>query len=284
MRALFRRLPTPVRRGLLWLAGWFYWARRRLRGGTAPAPSAAAVRGAGIVDDVPLPADAPDALVARNEHGVYCVPRSSVHRPVAAAILEGGVWEARTLELMRTVDSAGDIIHAGAYYGDFLPALARSRGAGARVWAFEPGAENHRCTEITIALNELDNVVLTRAGLGERSGRALLAVGGRNGVSLGGSSSLIVDPARARWWENEEVPMVALDDVVPADRRVALIQLDVEGHEKEALLGARATIERSRPLIILESLPRPSWLEEHLAPFGYRVRESIEHNTILSCA
>lgn len=284
MRALFKRLPTPLRRSLLWLAGWFYWARRRLRGGARPSPAAAgAVRGAGIVDDVPLPRDAPDALVARNEHGVYCVPRSSVHRPVAAAILEGGVWEARTLELMRAVDSAGDIVHAGAYYGDFLPALARSRATGARVWAFEPGAENHRCTEITIVLNELENVVLTRAGLGERSGRALLAVGGRNGVSLGGSSSLIRDPARARWWDNEEVPMVALDDVVPEDRRVALIQLDVEGHEKEALLGALGTIERCRPLIILESLPRASWLEQHLSPFGYRVREAVQHNSVLSC-
>jgi FkbM family methyltransferase len=286
MRALYRRLPAPLKRRLVWLAAWVYWARRRLRqrrAGGAPAP-AAEVHGAGIVAGAQLPAGAPDAVVARNEYGIYCVPRSSVHRPVAAVILDGGVWERRTLELMQTVDSAGDIVHAGTYYGDFLPALARSRAEGALVWAFEPGAENHRCTEITISLNELHNVVLTRAGLGERSGSGLLAVGGRDGVSLGGSASMIQDPLRARLWDSEAVPMAALDEVVPADRRVALIQLDVEGHEKEALLGALGTIERCRPLIILESLPRASWLEEHLGPFGYRARESIEHNTVLSCA
>jgi FkbM family methyltransferase len=285
MRGLYRRLPAPLRRWATWLVAWVYWARRGLRRLRAQPPAAAPeVHGAGIVGGAQLPPGAPEALVARNEYGLYCVPRSSVHRPVAAAILEGRVWERATLELMRTVDSAGDIVHAGTYYGDFLPALARSRADGAVVWAFEPGAENHRCTEITIGLNDLANVVLTRAGLTEHSGHARLAIGGRNGVSLGGSSSVIQDPARARWWDSEEVPMVALDDVVPADRRVALIQLDVEGHEKEALLGGLRTIERCRPLIILESLPRAAWLEEHLTPLGYGVRESIEHNTVLSCA
>ncbi len=284
MRALYRRLPLQVRRRLTWIVAWIYWGRRRLRALRAkPVQGAGEPDGAGVVRDARLPADAPEAVVARNEHGLYCVPRSSLHRPVAAAILAGGVWERATLELMCGVDSGGDIVHAGAYYGDFLPALAHSRDAGALVWTFEPGAENHRCTEITMALNELSNVVLTRACLSEHSGSTLLAVGGRDGVPLGGSSSVIRDPVRARWWDSEEVPMVALDDVVPAERHVALIQLDVEGHEKEALLGALATIERCRPMIILESLPRAAWVDEHLGPLGYRVRESIEHNTVLSC-
>jgi len=284
MRALYRRLPPAVQRPLVWLLAWVYWARRRLRAGRRGAQDSLPVTGAGVVSDPPLPDDAPDAVVARNEHGLYCVPRSSVHRPVAAAILEGGVWEKRTLELMRSVDSGGDVVHAGTYYGDFLPALARSRGGGALVWAFEPATENYRCAEITIRLNGLENVVLTRAGLSEHSGSARLAIGGRDGVSLGGSSSLIQAPARGRWWDSEEVTLVALDDVVPLDRRVALIQFDVEGHEKEALLGALGTIERCRPLIVLEGLPRESWREEHLGPFGYRVREPIEHNTVLACS
>jgi FkbM family methyltransferase len=283
MRALYRRLPGPLRRPVTWLIGWVFWARRRLLG-RKPAAAAAKPTGAGIVAGAQLPPDAPDAVVARNQYGVYCVPRSSIHRPVAAAIVEGGVWEQATLELMRTVESGGDIVHAGTYYGDFLPALARSRAEGALVWAFEPGAENHRCTEITIELNDLHNVVLARAGLSEHSGNALLAIGGPHGVPLGGSSSVIQDPGRARWWDSEEVAMVAIDDVVPEDRHVALVQLDVEGHEKEALLGGAGTIARCRPLIILESLPRASWLEQHLGSLGYSVRESIEHNTVLSCA
>src|SRR2546425_921567 len=83
-----------------------------------------------------LPVDAPDALVARNKHGLYCVPRSSAHRPCAAAILLGEVRESKLLDVMCQYDSEADIVHAGAYYGDFLPALSRSRSDGALVWAF----------------------------------------------------------------------------------------------------------------------------------------------------
>ena len=280
-------IPPALRRRLLWLLGWVYWAKRGLRRllgrprARQGAPAVAAGVQPGVDAAATLPPDALEAVIARNEHGLYCVPLSSQHRPVARAILRSEAWERDTLDLVRQADSEGDIVHAGTYFGDFIPALARSRAPGALVWAFEPGSENYRCSEITISLNGLENVVLTRAGLSERSRTALLATGGREGVPLGGASRVIVDPLRARWWENEEITMVALDDVVGSDRRVAVIQLDVEGHEKEALLGALGMIERCRPLIILESLPRPSWVEEHLAPFGYTVQGKVNHNAVL---
>jgi FkbM family methyltransferase len=231
---------------------------------------------------VTLPADAPDCLVARNEHGVYCVPRASQHRPVAQAILASGVWEAETLDLVRGADREGDIVHAGTFFGDFLPALARSRADGALVWAFEPGDENYRCTEITIAFNGLENVELANVGLDARGGTALLATGDREGLPLGGASR-IIDPARARWWDNEQVQVVAVDEVVGADRSVSAIHLDVEGHEQEALAGALHTIARCRPLIVLETLPEASFIEQHLAPLGYRVDGTVNVNSILRC-
>jgi FkbM family methyltransferase len=267
----------------MWLLAWSYWARRRLRrllGRGAQGRRGAAAGGQPSADPR-LPPDAPDAVVARNEHGLYCVPWSSQHRPVAQAILQSQVWEPDTLDLMRETDREGDIVHAGTYYGDFIPALARSRASGALVWGFEPGWENYRCSEITTKLNGLENVVLRHAGLAATSGTALLATGGPKGLALGGASVVIKDPMRVRYFENEEVAMVALDDVLVSDRRVAVIHLDVEGYEKEALLGAMRTIERFRPMIILESVPRASWVEEHLAPFGYRVQGRVDYNTVL---
>ncbi|WP_390915361.1 hypothetical protein [Pseudosulfitobacter sp. SM2401] len=35
-----------------------------------------------------------------------------------------------------------------------------------------------------------------------------------------------------------------LDDIVPMDRKVSILQLDVEGHERAALLGARGIIDK----------------------------------------
>ena len=48
------------------------------------------------------------------------------------------------------------------------------------------------------------------------------------------------------------VATAALDDVLPADRHVHLIKLDVEGAELEVLRGARATIARCSPVVVFE--------------------------------
>jgi FkbM family methyltransferase len=228
-----------------------------------------------------LPAEAPDALVASNQHGAYCVPRSALHRPVARAILDARVWEPKTLDLVRSADADGDIVHAGTFFGDFIPALARSRHTGALVWAFEPNQENHRCAGVTIELNSLENVVLTNAGLSARSETAILATSDRRGISLGGGSRLIDDPDAIDGLRHERVNLIAIDDVVADDRQVAVIQLDVEGHEQEALTGAMGTIERCRPLIVLETLPPANWIAENLAPLGYRVAGTVDANTIV---
>jgi FkbM family methyltransferase len=232
-------------------------------------------------DAVPLPSEAPDCVVAKNQHGSYCVPRSSLHRPAARAVVNAGVWESKTLDFLRSAGRDGDIVHAGTFFGDFIPALARSRERDACVWAFEPNRESYECARLTVVLNDLENVMLSHAGLSAESATALLATRNAKGLPLSGGSHLVLNPARAPGIDNEQVDLVAVDDIVSSDRRVAVIQLDVEGHEQEALTGAMRTITRWRPLIVLETVPPQSWIAEHLAPLGYRVAGNVDANTVL---
>ena len=183
-------------------------------------------------------------------------------------ILGARVWESDTLDLLRSVDPASDVVHAGTFFGDFIPALAYTRRAGALVWAFEPNRESYECAQVTITLNRLENVVLNHAGLHEESATALLATSDAKGRPLGGGSHLVSDLATGV--SSEEVNLMAIDEVVSGDRRDGVIQLDVEGHEQAALAGAMRTIERCRPLIVLETPPE-SWIAEHLTPLGYRI-------------
>jgi FkbM family methyltransferase len=147
------------------------------------------------------------------------------------------------------------------------------------VWAFEPNPENHRCAQITVLLNGLDNVELHHAGLGSRAGSARLAVVDAAGTALGGAS-------RFREHDTpddggEEVAIDTIDHAVPADRDVAVIQLDVEGFERTALEGAAATIARCRPVLVVERRLEPAWVEEHLAPLGYAVVGRSNANSVL---
>jgi FkbM family methyltransferase len=231
--------------------------KRRLRRAVGHGRSAKAA-----LRPTPLPPATLDGVLARNEYGAYCVPRSSRHRPAAKAVLRCRVWEPDTIALMRSI--SGDVVHAGTFFGDFLPGLASSRDG--IVWAFEPNRESYRCANITTELNDLQNVTLTHAALGNSPGEGSLAVSNRQGRPSGGGSRLISGAPDGR--AHETVPVVTVDEVVPTDRHVGVVQLDVEGHEEHSLLGAMRTIERCRPLLILETLPAQDWMEAHLPAYG----------------
>lgn len=222
-------------------------------------------------------------LVAYNEFGGFCIPRGSSHRPAAQAIVKGKVWERQTLRLIGARAGVGDIVHAGTYYGDFLPALTASLAPGAAIWAFEPNSENFRCAEITVKINGLNGVHLFNSGLGEAASEARLTTREASGAPLGGGSRIRAAGSADSEAISEVVRIVAIDDTVPPERLVTVIHLDIEMYEAQALMGAMATLRRCRPLLILETVPDQPWLDRHLTPLGYVRAGMVDDNTIFEC-
>ena len=168
----------------------------------------------------------------------------------------------------------GDIIHAGAYFGDFLPGLSAAIGDGAMILAFEPNKENYRCASITVELNALHHrIKLTHAALGPADGTVMLAVLDDSGRSLGGLSH--VDDRG-----QESVTQIALDGFVPDGRRVSILQLDVEGHEEESLHGSERLIRRDKPILILETVPTSDWFNGLLKDCGYIFERKLAGNSV----
>lgn len=217
--------------------------------------------------------------IAYNKYGGYCVPLSSRHRPAAKKIHTGEVWEPETIEFLRAHCQNGDIVHAGTFFGDFLPALAQPLPADAKVWAFEPNPENYRCALITTSINGIQKTIeLMNARLGERQGSLSMITADADGRSLGGSSRIVGESTEEG---SITVQIVAIDEVVPSNRKVSIIQLDVEGFERPALSGALQTIQRCRPIIILETVPEESWFSENILRLGYRIEGTLHDNTVL---
>jgi len=148
------------------------------------------------------------------------------------------------------------------------------------VWAFEPNPENYRCARITVDINGFENVELKNAGLGKEEKKGFLTTRSDWGGALGGGSSF-VDSGRGQG-EEIEVEVVRIDDVVPTEREVALVQLDVEGYEEEALRGGIETIRRCRPTLILESTPTGRWMSENILDLGYERVGWAHHNAIFA--
>jgi FkbM family methyltransferase len=224
--------------------------------------------------------------VSYNKYGGYCVPLSSHHRPAAQKILSNDVYEPKTIKYILSNCNNGDVIHAGTYFGDFLPALAKGVATDAKIWAFEPNPENFRCARITLEINDIANTVLTNAGLGDKHETLLVKTIDDNGRALGGASQIITDKSNDSAGA-ESVQIVTVDDEVESDRDVSIIQLDVEGHEKEALTGALKTIRRCLPIIILEVLPNSTllesdWFFDNILSLGYRRIHGIHSNSVFS--
>lgn len=220
----------------------------------------------------PIPPEVLQCYIASNRYGDYCVPLSASWRPAARAVLASDVFEAETIEYITSHCGAGDIIHGGTFFGDFLPAL--SKYCQGTIWAFEPVKENFRCAEITKLINELNNVSIHHAALGYSYGTVLMQVIDKKGRTLGGASRISENGG-------ESVKLISIDSTVPQDRTISIIHLDVEGYEQNALTGALQTIIRCLPTLILETLPDPEFIEKNLSPLGYETVGEICNNFIL---
>ncbi len=223
-----------------------------------------------------------EASIAYNEYGAYCVPLSSHHRTLCQKILKGEVFEPDTIQYIMENAGDGDIVHAGTFFGDFLPALSRSVSKANHVWAFEPNTENYRCAQITLSLNGIKNVHLIHAAVGARASKADLIIEDKRGFGLGGCSS-IVESVEDRYVA-EKVSVVTLDEIIPKDRVVSILQLDVEGYEEQALRGGIELIKRCKPILILEDdkgVTGSEWFKDLILGMGYSVVSNLHYNKLV---
>lgn len=226
-------------------------------------------------------------IVSYNKYGGYCVPESSRYRPAARKILSNDIHEPKTIEYIISKCGNGDVVHAGTYFGDFLPALSKGVSANSIIWAFEPNPENYRCAKITIEINNITNVVLTNAGLGAKQEQLFIQTIDKKGRALGGASRIVSHESNEMTLA-ENVQMITIDSIISLERFVSVIQLDVEGHEKNALTGALSTIQRCLPVIILEVLPSSTlidsdWFRKNILCLGYRKIIDVHGNSVFAC-
>lgn len=211
-----------------------------------------------------------------NTYGRYSVPEGLDHRPAVRMIKAGEVYEPKTIAFMRAQVGTGDIIHAGTFFGDFLPGLSSAMAPGARIWAFEPNPDSHDHAARTIALNELDNVTLAHKALSNVAGEIHFRTHDQDGNPMGGHSHFVREPGDGV----TEVEAVLLDYAVPIDRPVSILQLDVEGLESEALQGAYHIINRWKPILILEEFERPKWLTRNFPQVSYDRMSRLHGNIV----
>lgn len=113
-----------------------------------------------------------------------------------------------------------------------------------RIITFEAVEKHYNLIKKTVELNNLDNVIIERMALGDHEGEIK--------IDIAGSSSSVNLNQTIQSRGSEVVPVLTLDTYIeshPAD--VGLIKVDIEGAEQSFLRGARKTIEKYKPVLLL---------------------------------
>jgi len=216
-------------------------------------------------------------LICKNKYGNYIVPASH-NRPVTNALKNGDVYEPKTIEFILKNYNNSAIVTAGTYIGDFLPAFSKIP----KVYAFEPVSENYIYANLNKNLNNLNNITLENLCLSNKN-TVQKMITNINNVPCGGSSHILLPKQSVSAADKvEEVKSVRLDDYLSKnDIPISIIQLDVEKHETEVIEGAIKTIEKYKPIIIVETKPKKE-IENILFGLGYEYyAEKLHSNYIL---
>ncbi len=213
-------------------------------------------------------------VYAQNIYGKYYIPYNSVHRPCPQIILKGGVWEYETLKFIESEYKGGDIIHAGAYFGDFLPFLS-SISKNFNVFAFEPVLENYKCSRLNLSLNNIKNVELFNNTLSNTNDKLYIKKT-LDGVFLGGASHVSTNKNYDQVSDG-----IKIDDLFNKIIKCSIIHLDIEGHETQALLGAKNIINHFKPILIIESAINDPTVKELLIMNNYKFLKKVNDNFVL---
>ena len=175
---------------------------------------------------------------------------------IKGALRSGNVWESLIVSLINTYALPGTTaLHIGGHIGTHALTMARSVGSNGRVYVFEPQPKIFRELFMSMSLNFITNIAYVWAAVGDSVGRVELS----KLVSLNeGGTLLIAHPTlyndvwsyQAVKGTGEYVDLIALDSLNIDN--ISCIKMDVEGMESAVLDGARNTIFRNRPVIIME--------------------------------
>lgn len=157
-----------------------------------------------------------------------------------------GVWEPNETWLMQQLLSPGDVyVDVGAHVGYHSLLGSALVGASGEVHAFEPVPPSLELLNEHLQMNGVKNVRVYPNAVADKAGKVRIGKPGGTGSQ---NNTLRVDPDSQDYWE---VDAVTLDDVLPPDKPIKYLKVDVEGAEWLVMNGFKKHLEKQNPPYIL---------------------------------
>ena len=144
----------------------------------------------------------------------------------------------------------GDVaVDVGAYKGEYLYWLRRAVGPAGRVFAYEPQQRLALYLRSVCARMRWRNVLVRGCALSDSAGERILHIPRQEdnpGASLEAAIQTISE------CRDETCETDTLDNQIEGEGRVALLKVDVEGHELQVFRGGARTLARDGPVLLFE--------------------------------
>jgi FkbM family methyltransferase len=178
---------------------------------------------------------------------------------VGNEICRSHTWEGHKASAMRQfVPPGSTVIDAGANLGVYAVQFSHWVGAGGRVLAMEPQPGIYGVLSVNAVVAGVGNMQVYNIALGDAQRQTrmehTIMDGSSKGRAFGEAAS---DPGskinfggRPLGLRGEHVDMITLDSLRVSN--VSFIKIDVQGSEDYVIWGARDTIAREAPVILME--------------------------------
>lgn len=165
-------------------------------------------------------------------------------------------------EVAKFIPTGQVVVDIGANIGVWTKFLSEHIGDAGQVLAFEPIVDT--CRYLEKQCRHCRNVKFFQVALSNKSGKEKMLVDELSfapaSAGISSTADQLKDPGSH--FKTIEITTESLDNLLSSQgiNEVSFIKCDVEGHEKNVILGSKTTIEKCRPILFIEIL-REKWLE-----------------------
>ncbi|HEX2093817.1 MAG TPA: FkbM family methyltransferase [Longimicrobiaceae bacterium] len=198
-----------------------------------------------------------------------------INEMLGTSVWQTGVFDIAVSEAIWRLLRPGDLaVDVGANIGYMTGIMAARVGVAGRVLAFEPhpriGAELERNLELFRRSGKVGEIRFFPVALSSRSGTSTMV----DGAGFAENHGLARLVGEQEGDGGARVETRRLDELLPENEVVALMKLDVEGHEEEVLRGAEEVLHarRVRSIVYEDHNGPGSRVHALLADLGYRIR------------
>ncbi len=200
------------------------------------------------------------SVVYKNIYGARMLLRGDIGKEYFV-----GFGELGTLSILDRFLREGDVfVDVGAYVGFFSLYASYKVGNSGEVICFEPNPESYKVLMENLKINGINNVRAFNFALGSKE--CFLELTMPHGKTP--SESTLMEEEGKKF----KVKVVRFDDIINelGIERVSMIKIDVEGWENEVIGGMIKTIEKFKPIILVEKNPLLLLGYNYLIDIGYK--------------